>query len=878
MLGRALKSTPRAATLVPMALPTSRRHPRSSDALPLALLVVLVAGFFAPVLFGDRALLGVHTHSLSPWTLASDAPAPPIVAPLAADKTLHFDPQVDAALESLAEGAVPHWHDGQLFGFPLLAQSVHGIFHWPMWLGLVMPRVELYGWVTAIQTLIASIGMFLLARALHLDRWPAFLAAVLFAYCGYFSVRLHWFQIQGATVYLPWMIWGIERIFRGASWGTVATTAVAVGCSLLAGFPQGSVHALYAAGVWGVTRWAWGLRWRQPARPGRAILRCGLALSLGIAIGLPQLLPAFTFANSDASTRSSESPEVVRSFGMGPAGLLPLIAPHVLGHPQDLAAHTQSQLRVAGSLRPVLVKPQLTDNHHVETASTISIAGLMLAMLGLRWRHPGRALAAAIFFAGLILSFDTPLLLLVAHLPGLDQGDPRRLLSWVGFGGALLAAFGLARLMRDGPSVRFGFLSAGWAAITVVVAVAAHQISPTVWVEFVGPLLAEAYGIPPQEVFRHAGDLPLGLTLMLRSLDILAMLSAASAGAIWWARRKSGREAAGTVLVGLALFELLYLVAARELTTEPAASFTTPPPGLSAWTTAELGGGRVHRLLATDDGRVRRDALAYPLPPATGMPFGVRDVSGYIAMSMKRNEALHELIEPGSTFGVGIGALATPAALDDPLLDVMAVEKVIIPDDQRARLGDRALSPIEESPGLSVWTNVDALPRASLARGAFVVASREQAYEGLASRTFDPRVVTVIEMDNDTALRADTVPASRAAPPAPIDSAPGTVTWTRDDPGHVELDVDAARATWLVLADSWVPGWSATITSGDGTSSTAPVLPAQLAFRAVPVPAGRSTITLTFESPGWSLARLAALIALAITAVFSLLGLASLRS
>lgn len=847
-----------------MALPTSRRHPRLSDAFPLVLLAVLVIGFFAPVLFGDRSLVGVHTASLSPWTLAPDAGRAPDMAPLAADKTLHFDPQVRDAMARLADGEVPHWSDGELFGIPLLAESVHGVFHWPMWFALVMPAHRAYGWIAAVQTLVAAAGMYLLARSLHLSRWPAFFAALCFAFSGYFSVRWHWFQIQGATIYLPWMVWGIERLFRGAGWGTVAMTGTAVGCSLLAGFPQGSVHALYAAAVWAGARWTLGLRFRQPRRPGRAVLRCSVALVLGVALGLPQLLPALAFAQSDASTRSTEPPEVVRSFGMRPSGLLTLVAPHVYGHPADLAEHTLPQLRAAGSLRPVVAKPHLTDNHHVETACTISIAALILLTLGLRWRHPGRALAAGLFVAGLVLSLDTPLLLVVARLPGLDQGDPRRLLSWVCFGGSLVAACGLARLLREGPSVRYGTLTAGWAAVTVVLAVAAHTISPTVWVGFLAPLLADAYGISTQEVFRNAGDLPLGLALLRRSLDVLAALSVGSAAAIWWARRRKGREPAAALLIGLAAFELVYLVAAREVTTGPAAGFEAEPPGLSAWLTRPVGGGRVHRFLPADDGSVRRDVLDFPLPPATGMPFGVRDASGYVAMSHRRLEALHELLQPGSAFGVGVGPLARRAALTDPLLDVMAVEKVVLTERDRPELRGLDAEPIDGSPGLLVWTNDDAVPRASLAPAALLVESDEDAHAALASRAFDPREVVVIEHPLDLGVADDAVPHDRVAPPRPDGAAPGTVTWRTDEPETLVLDVDAARATWLVIADAWAPGWTAEVTTPDGATAVTPVLPAQLAFRAVPVPAGTSTVMLRFESPGWPLARTAALVALVV--------------
>lgn len=57
----------------------------------------------------------------------------------------------------------------------------------------------------------------------------------------------------------------------------------------------------------------------------------------------------------------------------------------------------------------------------------------------------------------------------------------------------------------------------------------------------------------------------------------------------------------------------------------------------------------------------------------------------------------------------------------------------------------------------------------------------------------------------------------------------------------VEIGVDFAAHGFLVLTDSYYPGWRATV---DG--SPVPILRANGMFRAVPVPAGRSTVTFRY--------------------------------
>jgi hypothetical protein len=59
----------------------------------------------------------------------------------------------------------------------------------------------------------------------------------------------------------------------------------------------------------------------------------------------------------------------------------------------------------------------------------------------------------------------------------------------------------------------------------------------------------------------------------------------------------------------------------------------------------------------------------------------------------------------------------------------------------------------------------------------------------------------------------------------------------------ITLEVEAAAPGWLVLNDVWYPGWEASV---NGRPSQ--VYRANGTFRAVRVPAGRSTVTMTYHS------------------------------
>jgi len=56
------------------------------------------------------------------------------------------------------------------------------------------------------------------------------------------------------------------------------------------------------------------------------------------------------------------------------------------------------------------------------------------------------------------------------------------------------------------------------------------------------------------------------------------------------------------------------------------------------------------------------------------------------------------------------------------------------------------------------------------------------------------------------------------------------------------VSVDAARYSWLVINESWDPGWTALL---DGTPAA--VLPGDYAFRTMPIPAGQHTLQLRYQ-------------------------------
>jgi hypothetical protein len=126
----------------------------------------------------------------------------------------------------------------------------------------------------------------------------------------------------------------------------------------------------------------------------------------------------------------------------------------------------------------------------------------------------------------------------------------------------------------------------------------------------------------------------------------------------------------------------------------------------------------------------------------------------------------------------------------------------------------------------AIYQRLNALPRIRFASRTDVVRDQRQRVRLLASGD----------------LPDDTVVLDRPGPAA--DGKPGTVTVNTDGTDAISTTVTAKGAGYLVVADADQTGWSATV---DGRR--ADLVPADQGLVAVPVPAGRHTVALTYDLP-----------------------------
>jgi uncharacterized membrane protein YfhO len=90
--------------------------------------------------------------------------------------------------------------------------------------------------------------------------------------------------------------------------------------------------------------------------------------------------------------------------------------------------------------------------------------------------------------------------------------------------------------------------------------------------------------------------------------------------------------------------------------------------------------------------------------------------------------------------------------------------------------------------------------------------------------------------------------------PVPVSGASPTSSARIVDyqPEHIAIDVDASSNGLLVLSEVVYPGWRATV---DGVET--PILQADVALRAVSVPAGRHRVEMVFQPASVTIGQIA---------------------
>jgi hypothetical protein len=730
------------------------------------------------------------------------------------DVTQNHVPVRQVVTARIASGSLPLWDPLHGGGTPLLANPNHLVLHPITLLFLALPFDRAFTASILLQFALLAWGGYLLARALPVGRAPAALAAVVLALSGPSASVSSQQNVLSAWAWVPLALWGWLRMIDT---GRRRDRVVAVlGCAVVLGCGEvASAATLLTLGlVLAVSRPL--PPSGEPHRPGPLALAGSFAgvLLLAALVASVQMVPAAALLRLSPRAGGLPLGEALK-WPLVTGRLPELVLPGLLGDPTRLAPTAWWGRWLFEGGYPFLLS---------------AYVGALPCLLAVAALGAGRERRRALALAGVVVLFVVLALgdagviypILRGILPPLRQVRyPERFLLGAVAALALLAATGLERLMlrRSGSRAAIMFGGAAGAVFLVATVLAAR---PTLADPVLGPMLRLPLSFVDSEGMAVVRGAVLRSTLWM-----FAEIAALAAGAFLIAR--DGRRVAGACSWGLVAACGLSLAAASAPARSTAASgwLSTPSPlhdviarGPDAPRIVHLPRPADLSVWARTDEQIwgyRFDRFTYSL--LTGHPDGVPTILDAATDRM-------DLAGPAE-----IGRRLPSLPIDDQVRILRIAHAGILMAWAEIHHPDLEPGPVLEDlsrPPLRIY-RVRGLPQ----RARFVSHARRPADPGdpvasLTDRAFDP---------DDTVLLDGAVEGDDAGPAASVDA-----RVLQDDPEKVRISVEAPRHGWVVLADSFAPGWSARV---DG--QPADLLRADLLFRAVEVPYGRHEVEMIYR-------------------------------
>jgi hypothetical protein len=789
---------------VRLAIAPGRRRSVSA-LLVVGAFVVMILISLAPSLLGGK-ILSSNDTAFFQGPFAGERPAS-LTRPGNTeldDPMLVFQPDLVVIRRALEGGQLGLWNPYQQGGRPLLASEQTAPLFPLTWLALIRSFWRALAWIAALKLLAAALGAYLLGRWTGLRRGPSMLVGTAYALCTFMNSLLQ-FPVSGVMAMMPWTMIMAGRVGRWGRAPDALGLALAVGLLMLTGSPE-----LIAIAVGGIVFYA-AYELLRPAgrvkrsadqppvgRGRRAALLVGGGAA-GLALSAAALAPFVEFLG------------LANTTSRGGAGIYPnsiaysFFFPELWGRPD----------KAMGQFGPI---------NYTERTAYFGALPVLLAVGGVFVRRPRGVHLFWTFFtvAAVLIALHTFVHNFVAGLPGPDHVDMLRTLVLVSLGGALLAGLGLQAWLDADVGERRRMMAAMVVAALLPVAFLLRNTNPF------------------SHFFAALGQLPsLGRESVTEKSFIKQIVAwrwlvfgGVGLGVLALARR---------IPVRLVLVLVVALVAGDLITMDagynpqiPLAEASPPAPPALSYIQAHLGHQRMSGTLTSN---------AVDLQANLAERYALRDMGSYDFPKTSRWANLW------GAYGQSTGDQNDwnpELPKSHAVLDAFAVRYVLPPAGLR---GPTWLKPIyQQTQGVQVegvqlvLENPTALPRAWVAYDWRTASDQSKAAAATAaSKTAQLHTRPVLE---------GVSPAPQVRP-----LAPSAATFLVDNDEHIRLQADVARPGYLVLDDSYYPGWHATV---DG--HPAKIVAANGNFRAVPVTPGVHTIDFRYRSSSFRIGAIVSIV------------------
>lgn len=781
--------------------------PRSAlrDYAPALGIVLLTAVFFIPWLFQGKVFLAADTlYTFLPWARYASPGFRPHNS-LITDPVNYGYPV--AYNRQLKEGALKEWNPLVMGGVPAVNSTSTGS---PGRYYLVKNIYNrLFQPATAIMMLLLThlllMGVFMYCYLLEIGAgWRgALFGGVAWMFSGCSMVWFEFEIVLTAGTFIPLLLIVMERFLTARRYAWACAGSLVFGTYVLIGHLQfllyiGMLMLFYFPFL------AWRIHRREPGlRPLGHLVACFAITCVGaVLIGSLELLPmADVIANSSRAARTFDFRGLFDTLGrVYYRYFVTLLFPDYFGSP------------VLGTniipSRPV--QEYMNYNElclYLGVPTLFALAGAAVGIRNLTTRY---WLLLTILFASMMVGAWT-FYPFFKWFPGLGRVNPTRLIfiftlaATVTAGLGIAALDGMSRLRRRLFLGGVGFL----AAATLLLALVSARPAVIAWFN------SEYVSKPGWQYLSQllAAKRALASPIMLKPLLLAAGASLLFVSYVLLSGKRA-RLAIFALIVALLAYDLISFGWYYNTASSPAYLYARTP---------------AIDFLKSQNGvfRVVQDA-GKGFATNTMAPFGIEELGGYTNAYPDRMNRLLSYIEYQGPAGRFDRWVVFSRHGRWRFYDLMNVRWFLTARGAPPPSPDLRLAFREE---IDIYENTRALPRAFVVHRALVEQEVDSILWAMAAPGFDPGSTVVLEE----------FPPAGFAPAVEV-AAPGRADITRYGEDRIEITADLPVNGWLVVSNTFYPGWEAT---SDGKS--VPLQRADCAVMAIPLGPGRHSVILEYR-------------------------------
>lgn len=736
-----------------------------------------------------------------------------------------YRPYRAVVAKMIRDGVFPHWNPYVYFGQPLHAVLIQVTYPTTL-LHYILPFEEAFKAHIIAHYYLAAFGMYALGRALHMSRAAACAASVTYALGSFMASDGSYFNSLTTAGWAPWVILALVACARRPTLARLALASLPLAFALVGGEAQTLFLSVTTAFLVAVAD-AEGPIVRRIVR---VTIPFGIVGVLGLSLAAVQVLP--TLEMISLSPRGAELSEGERThFSLVGLTSLELLVPKILGSAAGDYYYMGARRwgGATGAQYPYFL------------SIYIGLAPFCLwgcgAILG-RGGAPRVLGVLALLSIVLMYGAATPLYgAFVEAVPGLKSFRyPVKYYAMASLAGSLLAGYGVDALTamswRESSVARRRVWGTALAVVLAGIAVGGWAlVVGKEAIPYLYELAKSTQDLRESTKFEHAERMFLEA---LRSIGVTVALHVALLLAAAWAL--SGRRVRVAAAFVVAILAVDFARANQDL-------HRTAEPEVLAMAPGVLEGLPPERNTYRITSHINPSEHKLPEELAIGLSPGAEILSyhQFFRMGVMPSTAIAYGFRYGSLFDFGsiyprvlldLRSMLTNRPMSEwvtcyqrtGVRYVVCLEPI---DDPRVKL--LRTVPYPSSMPFLLYEVEDPLPRALLVPSARRVADERKRMRDWLSPEFDPRAEVLLE-------------GTGAVPPGRGPIAQRVEVEEGKDPSLLTVRVDAERDAWLLVTDSWWPGWKATV---DG--APVEIERANLMFRAVRVPAGRHEVRFRYD-------------------------------